>query len=581
MLILYASAHPIPPADTTVFVNDTVETMDWSGSDHCRNIRNCRTAEQIIFSCIAVVFVCTWVAVHPNIPRKFYWRGAEIVGDSLDVHSAVVTLQNILFMLLALIVPELIIMWAIRQWLAARAIGKKYATYNWTKTHGFFVVMGGFALYDGEKYLSTLEDKEWFTEMERAAAIKIDGELEDKFIEGYLKEEAEQLIFTQGKRAGGEGEQTGRRRRKSVLPGLGPRTNRPGVQGATRKEERLVIKEGKESVGSIVYRLPNGSASCLLELLLIKKLISVTEDEIQDRGKRDTLSKFITIGQTTWFIAQCIARRVAGIKVTNLEILTVAFALLNFGTYFFWLDKPQRVRFPIKINCSSVTQDQRSEQRGTAVSEWWGVGWSIWSISRLRAIWDWFRAIDREIGSDWVEVISDWEPGYVNGPFYLIPLLVILYPLLTLLNQSSNLTAGRSHYESGLKKDPRCLYMSVLTIAVMFGAIHCIPWNFTFPSHTEQIMWRFCALGVTCLPVLGIVLPVAVGEITISVSGRVVGDWDVPESFKGFCAWILIFSSILYIIARITLIILALMKLRALPPDAYQTVEWTTFIPHI
>ncbi|THU84081.1 hypothetical protein K435DRAFT_765421 [Dendrothele bispora CBS 962.96] len=36
-----------------------------------------------------------------------------------------------------------------------------------------------------------------------------------------------------------------------------------------------------------------------------------------------------------------------------------------------------------------------------------------------------------------------------------------------------------------------------------------------------------------------------------------------------------------YIWARITLIVIALTELRALPPSASQTVDWTRFIPHI
>ncbi|KAF5308979.1 hypothetical protein D9758_018413 [Tetrapyrgos nigripes] len=507
MLILYALARPLLAPDTAVLVNDTFATTDGSGFDRCSDIRSCRTTEEIIYSCIAVVFICTWVAIHPNIPRKFDFRdGKEIVRNSEypSVHSAVVTLQNILFMLLALIVPELIIMWAMRQWFAARKIAEKYKKYNWTKTHGFFVVMGGFALYDGDKFLHTLEDEESFTEEEEAVANKI-----DEFIKGYLK-----------------------------------------------------IKEEQASVGSIVSRpdgptsrlLPDRSeASCMLEFLLQRKLISVTEDEIKDKGKSDALSKFLAIGQTAWFIVQCIARGVEGISITNLEILTVAFALLNFGTYFFWLDKPQRIRFPIKINY----QNQSSGGGGTAGSKSWGLGWII---SGLQAIWDWFQAIGREIGSNW-KFLYNYSP-------LIFPLRIITYPLWTLFIQSIDLASGQSPYQTGLKKDPWHLYVSVISIAVIFGAIHCIPWAFTFPSHTEQIMWRVCALGVTCFPVLGIVL--------VFVDDLVESTWGLRLFIVGG-----VIGPIFYAIARITLIILALMELRALPTSAHQTVEWTTLIPHI
>ncbi len=49
--------------------------------------------------------------------------------------------------------------------------------------------------------------------------------------------------------------------------------------------------------------------------------------------------------------------------------------------------------------------------------------------------------------------------------------------------------------------------------------------------------------------------------------------------------FLLVFLSVLavviYIIARVTLIVLALLQLRSLPPLALCTVHWTTFIPHL
>ena len=38
---------------------------------------------------------------------------------------------------------------------------------------------------------------------------------------------------------------------------------------------------------------------------------------------------------------------------------------------------------------------------------------------------------------------------------------------------------------------------------------------------------------------------------------------------------------ILYIIARAVTLVLAFTSLRELPPGAYETVHWTTFIPHV
>ena len=52
--------------------------------------------------------------------------------------------------------------------------------------------------------------------------------------------------------------------------------------------------------------------------------IHMTEEEIMDRSKGDALSKLIFILQSTWFILQCIERRVEGLNLTHLELTTGA-----------------------------------------------------------------------------------------------------------------------------------------------------------------------------------------------------------------------------------------------------------------
>jgi hypothetical protein len=94
----------------------------------------------------------------------------------------------------------------------------------------------------------------------------------------------------------------------------------------------------------------------LLALLIQTGLVSITEDEIMDRSKSDLLAKIIALCQTLWFIAQSVARGMEGLSITNLEILTNAFAVLNFFTYFLWLNKPQCVRFPIVIDASKAEE---------------------------------------------------------------------------------------------------------------------------------------------------------------------------------------------------------------------------------
>jgi hypothetical protein len=83
-------------------------------------------------------------------------------------------------------------------------------------------------------------------------------------------------------------------------------------------------------------------------------LRNVTRDEITDRSKCDALSKAIVLVQTTWFTFQCVARAVQGLAVTELEIVTLAYAALNGVMCFFWWKKPLDVQCPIVIELSGT-----------------------------------------------------------------------------------------------------------------------------------------------------------------------------------------------------------------------------------
>ena len=78
-------------------------------------------------------------------------------------------------------------------------------------------------------------------------------------------------------------------------------------------------------------------------------LPAITQKEIQDRSKGDGLSKVLAIGQTSWYILQVIARHSEGLVVTELELVTTAFAVLNVVIYFLWWNKPLDVRCSIPV----------------------------------------------------------------------------------------------------------------------------------------------------------------------------------------------------------------------------------------
>jgi len=76
---------------------------------------------------------------------------------------------------------------------------------------------------------------------------------------------------------------------------------------------------------------------------------TITEKEIKDRSKADVFSKSLVVLQTTWFIVQCISRMALRLTITELEVITLAFAVLNGLTYWLWWHKPSDVRCTVPI----------------------------------------------------------------------------------------------------------------------------------------------------------------------------------------------------------------------------------------
>ena len=76
---------------------------------------------------------------------------------------------------------------------------------------------------------------------------------------------------------------------------------------------------------------------------------TVTVEEMEDRSKADGFSKTIALGQTLWFVAQCIARGTQHLDLTLVELLTLSLAVLNGLMYFLWWNKSLDVRCPIRV----------------------------------------------------------------------------------------------------------------------------------------------------------------------------------------------------------------------------------------
>ena len=108
-------------------------------------------------------------------------------------------------------------------------------------------------------------------------------------------------------------------------------------------------------------------------------------------------------------------------------------------------------------------------------------------------------------------------PGHEYLWFLYLPIyLFIIIPILSLFKSLVSITATSeipyraSHVPTFYAPEPHDvdylttkLFLVVLPpVASIFGAMHLIAWQFHFPSHVEQLLWRIGSLTITALPLV-------------------------------------------------------------------------------
>ena len=263
----------------------------------------------------------------------------------------------------------------------------------------------------------------------------------------------------------------------------------------------------------------------------------ISEKDIQDKSKGESFSKGFVVLQTTWFIIQCIARGVAGLNLTELELVTLAFAVLNGILYLLWWKKPLDVLRPVLVHFQHLTNPAL-------------VAVSHWQPQTDPSAFARFRAYLHEEFKNrgWFALIF---------VFIMRPFQIIWFPLLVMFGTIDTPMAITFYAPTCTSGNPRFIGMA---IGILFGGIHCIAWSFDFPSVAEQYIWRISAVSVTALPII------------IAASFNYVNYFGKYTLFP---------CTVLYWVSRSALLILPLLALRSLPPTSLLDFKWSAFIPHI
>ncbi|KAF7369951.1 hypothetical protein MSAN_00624900 [Mycena sanguinolenta] len=379
-----------------------------------------RTLFSIVWGCLATIFACTWVSVHPNVPPpnqnwlQLFWRRLKMV-------------------LITMIAPEVMVGFAARQYFGSRELANSgpaindilnltslhvCVEFNFSTTHGMFFSMGGFVSSAGHP-ITTIK------------------QLED--------------------------------------PDLGPKFQ--------------------------------------------KAIRNVNEEDIKDRSKGDAFSKGVALLQGLWFILQTLARAHQRLAVTQLEIATLAFAVVNIFIWLLWWNKPLDVQRPIVIGPPTQPDTETITL----------------PVSLLERI-----------------LLHSAILGLSED--YYQPLSSVSVPLFWSIENQSKHGAGA--------------FILLDLVGIVFGAIHCAAWSAVFPTRPEMWIWRMSAVVITAMPGLTLL------SFLIAMN-----EWLEPVVYAG--GGIVLLGIPFYIAARIILIVLPLMELRSLPASAFVDVNWSSYIPHI
>jgi hypothetical protein len=264
----------------------------------------------------------------------------------------------------------------------------------------------------------------------------------------------------------------------------------------------------------------------------------VSREEIQDRSKGDAITKALVVLQTTWFLLQCAVRASQHLAVTELELATAAFAVLSIIVYVLWWDKPLDVHCHIKVQRRRGAQDD--------------------ATSHKRNKLDWYRCC----GPTWNKIICD-----------------AVRPFMVMMNAhgvDGVFSVVRDRKDT-LDRNTSIFWWLGMLVATVFGGIHCIGWSFDFPSHTERILWRLSSVAITGIPLALVGFATGTRRVALALPAI---DSLLTSYFLSVRASVSVLY-FLYVISRILLLVLCFTALRSLPPSAFQTVKWTTYLPHV
>ena len=475
---------------------------------------NVRSTLDILWSSLLAIFLCTWTAQHLNLPSQEDEEGFfKLLWYSIW--------RKLKWMLVAIVMPEFMLGKALGDAVAAYRSSRckdmrahaKNTNAEWTLTHGFYANMGGIILRE-----STLPAPQ--NALEKASTPSSASSSPSRTHDSQSTSASKTPVITH------------------VLTRVLTRVLDHYLcrdQGAWRQDHNEwgdddKIKEyGYENTWS--FDLPialNAAQLCILMSRgLIRHFPSIPEKEILDKSKEDLVIKALALVQLAWFVVQLATRKARGLPCAQLEIAVLGFAICTIATYLLWLKKPKDVKVATPIFATGDFDGQRSR------------------------------------------LVHLTRPGFFENVLHG---KTSKLPAATIPNDAYNKEAI---VFSGGDVPWNLNYADVgfMLGAVVFGACHCIAWDFEFPTAIERIIWIVASLVTTAIMPLFYLSWWSLEWVAETY------EWKESSRLMATRA-LSIPPYVLYALCRIYIMVELFRSLAYLPPDAFVST-WSASVPHI
>lgn len=172
---------------------------------------------------------------------------------------------------------------------------------------------------------------------------------------------------------------------------------------------------------------------------IIDKLPSITEDQIDDLNKSDAFVKILAVAQILWLCIQLCERLNGHLPTTQLEVVTLAFAICSILTYVLLLNRPKDVQTVHEIDATRYPTPPEMTQ---------------------------------------IAAIGPFTFGHRRKG-------------IAIPNNAYPMT--KSWYFA----------LSTATAMIIFGALHIVSWSYEFPTQIERTLWRASVVTtIIALPII-------------------------------------------------------------------------------